>query len=72
MSTKRERAEIISRLAFEMAQSGEYDGYQAIEHALRAQGYSEARGELDHGATRQLLDEICESSRGENNNASRS
>jgi hypothetical protein len=43
MATKRERAAIIERLAFEMAATGKYSDYMAIEFALRAQGYQEAR-----------------------------
>jgi len=35
MSTKRERAEIIERLAFEMAASGKYRDYMDIEIARR-------------------------------------
>ena len=70
MTTKQERAALISCLAFQMAESGQYRNYQHIEIALRASGHGEARLVLDHRATRQLLDEICTSKR-EKANASR-
>jgi hypothetical protein len=64
VTTKKERAEKIERLAFEMAQSGEYDDYSAIELALRARGYEEARTQLDSPGTRHSLNEICNSNKG--------
>jgi hypothetical protein len=70
MTTKQERAALISCLAFQMAESGQNRNYQHIEIALRASGHGEARSVLDHRATRQLLDEICTSKR-EKANASR-
>jgi len=48
MTTKRGRAEFIERLSREMAQSGNYRDYTHIEMALRAQGFEEARGQLDN------------------------
>jgi len=64
VSTKKERAEIIECLAFEMAASGKFDDHMAIELALRASGYSEARTELDSPGTRHLLNDICKSNKG--------
>ncbi len=59
MSTKRERAEIIERRSREMAMSGGYRDFITIEHALRAQGFEESRGQLDNPAIRQYLNELC-------------
>jgi hypothetical protein len=44
---KKERAELIDREADEMARSGKYPDWLSIEHALRGQGYHEARQVLD-------------------------
>ena len=41
--TQRERAEYISRRAYEMALSGDYEDWMSIELALRGEGYDEAR-----------------------------
>ena len=63
MTTKRERAEIIERRSREMAKSGNYRDYMEIEFALRAQGFGEARGQLDNHETRQFLNDICAAAR---------
>jgi hypothetical protein len=55
MSTKREREELITSLAFKMAESGKFHNFQHIEIALRADGHGEARSVLDHRATRDLM-----------------
>jgi hypothetical protein len=46
--TKRERCAYIRKRAEELARSGEHPDFLSIEFALRAEGYSEARGELDN------------------------
>jgi hypothetical protein len=56
---KKERSELIHRLADEMARSGDYKDWGSIERALRAQGYLEARQLLDSQFRRQELDEMC-------------
>ena len=71
MATKRERAEIIERRASEMAASGKYRDHMEIEFALRAEGYPEARTQLDNPGTRYFLNEICKSNLGKSD-ASRS
>jgi hypothetical protein len=63
MSTKQERAGLITHLAFKMAESGKYPNYQHIEAALRADGHDDARSVLDDRAMRGLLNEICKSKR---------
>ena len=61
--TKSERREYIYRRALEMARSGEHPGWPSIELALRAEGYSEARGELDSRVLRDQLDRLCKQAR---------
>ncbi|MDE1918396.1 MAG: hypothetical protein KGJ57_15320 [Sphingomonadales bacterium] len=61
--TKAERINYINMRAIELADTGDYAGYQSIEHALRAEGFPEARGELDSPTTRKLLDDACASAR---------
>jgi hypothetical protein len=63
MTTKQERAEIIERRSREMAESGNYRDYTEIEFALRAQGFEEARNQLDSPATRGFLNDICVAAR---------
>ena len=53
--TKRERRKYIHQRALEMARSGKYPDVMSIELALRAEGYSEARGELDSRVRRDEL-----------------
>jgi hypothetical protein len=61
--TKRERRESIRQRALEMARSGEHPDFMSIELALRAEGYSEARGELDSRVLRDELNKLCKQSR---------
>jgi hypothetical protein len=61
--TKRERREYIHQRALEMARSGEHDDFMSIELALRAEGYSEARGELDSRVLRDELNKLCKQAR---------
>jgi hypothetical protein len=61
--TKRERREYIHQRALEMARSGQYDEFMSIELALRAEGYSEARGELDNRVLRDQLNRLCKQAR---------
>jgi hypothetical protein len=65
--TKNERREYIQQRALEMAQSGEHDDYMSIELALRAEGYHEARGELDSGHLRDRLNTLCKQARARRN-----
>ena len=58
-----ERNAEIERLAFEYADSGNFDGYQAIEHQLCFDGYPEARGLLDGRFIRFELDQRCAAAR---------
>jgi hypothetical protein len=60
---KQERHEYVLRRARELAASGQYSGYQLIEHALRQEGYAEARGWLDNDLLRKEIDQICTESR---------
>jgi len=60
---KKERAELIDRLADEMARSGEYADWMEIEVALRHQGYREARQLLDDRYRRNELDGMCRQAR---------
>ena len=60
---KKERAELIDREADEMARSGKYPDWLSIEHALRSQGYHEARQVLDNQFRRQELNEACRQAR---------
>jgi hypothetical protein len=61
--TKRERREYIHQRALQMAQSGEHDDYMSIELALRAEGYHEARSELDSRHLRDRLNALCKQAR---------
>jgi len=60
---KKERAEFIDREADVMARSGKYADWLSIEHALRHQGYPEARQVLDNQFRRQELNEMCRQAR---------
>lgn len=61
MSTKAERHSTIMTKAWELADSGEFDGWLDVEQHIRfALGMEEARGVLDHQATRKLLDQRCQ------------
>jgi hypothetical protein len=59
MATKMQRADHISRRSKEMAESGQFRDFLEIEFALRADGFYEARGQLDSPAIRQFLNELC-------------
>ncbi|HEX7642739.1 MAG TPA: hypothetical protein VF472_11090 [Burkholderiaceae bacterium] len=61
--TKRERAEYIRKRSLEMAQSGEHTDWQSIEHALRMEGLSEARQQLDSKTVRAELNDLCQQAR---------
>jgi len=61
--TKKERAAYISRRAYELATSGKYEDYRQIELALCAEGYDEARQELDSPFLRKELNELCRQAR---------
>ncbi len=60
---KADRAETISRMSRELANSGNYAGWLDIEMALRAQGYSEARTQLDNRYVRGELDALCKAAK---------
>jgi len=47
-----------------MSRNGPLVAYQ-IEHRIRAEGYEEARQELDRSFLRQELNEMCKQARGE-------
>lgn len=61
--TKLQRQEHVLRRARELARTGNYSGYVLIEHALRNEGYPEARGWLDNQLFRQELDRLCAEAR---------
>jgi len=61
--SKRDRAELIDRRADELARSGQYENWLSIEHALRFEGYPEARQILDSEFRRQELNEMCRQAR---------
>jgi hypothetical protein len=56
---KVERENQIIRRANEMARSGAFRNYQAVEIALRAEGYSEAKAVLDNRHRRAEIDAAC-------------
>ena len=56
---KSERKAEIRKRAPEYARSGEFSGWLSIEHKLVAEGYLEARIELDNHYTKQELDSLC-------------
>jgi hypothetical protein len=64
--SKKERAEFIDREADAMARSGKYADWLSIEHALRHQGYPEARQVLDDQFRRKELNEMCHQARESN------
>ena len=47
-----------------VALSGKYTDWSGIELALRAEGYPEARGELDSRFKRDWLNRLCKQARG--------
>ena len=60
---KKDRAELIDRRADEMARSGQYESCLSIEHALRAEGFLEARQILDSEFRRGELNEMSRQAR---------
>jgi hypothetical protein len=59
MASRREKAEYIDQRATELASSGLYSGWLAIERAIVAEGYPEARAQLDNQGRRDRLDRVC-------------
>ena len=58
--TKREQREYIPSRARELARSGKFSGWLAIEHHLRFEEFCpEARHVLDDERTRDELDNLC-------------
>lgn len=56
---KADRQAYVNRRADELAETGQYRNWLAIEYAIRAEGFSEARQWLDSPFKRKWLDEIC-------------
>lgn len=56
---KKARAEYVHRRARELAESGDYQDWLSIEHAIRHEGLPEARQLLDSRFLRAELDEMC-------------
>ncbi len=63
MSPNHKKEDRMWKLAYAMARSGEYQGYQAIEWELRSLGYPRARQLLDNEHTRERLDRMCTEAR---------
>ena len=63
MPQSRKKEERMWILAYEMARSGEYQGYQAIEWELRSLGYPRARQLLNDEQTHDQLDRMCADAR---------
>ncbi len=59
----RQKEDRMWKLAYEMARSRGYQGYQAIEWELRSLGYPRARQLLDNEQTREQLDRMCTEAR---------
>ncbi len=59
----RVRDDVMWALAYNLAQSGEYAGWWAIEVELRGQGFSRARQLLDDEKIRARLDRMCAEAR---------
>ncbi len=59
MPQSRQKEERMWILAYEMARSGDYGGWWAIEVELRSLGYPRARQLLDTEQTRERLDHMC-------------
>lgn len=57
--TKQHQNEVVPRMAEELAASGKFPNWWAIEAQLRSEGYSEARWILDNENTREKLDTLC-------------
>jgi hypothetical protein len=59
MSIRRNRTSYIDERATELAASGLYSGWLSIEMAIVAEGYPEARAQLNDPARQQRLDRVC-------------
>ena len=53
----------ITRRAYNLAHSGGYPGWLAIEQELQSEGFSRTPYLLDHGRIREELDTICAEAR---------
>lgn len=62
---KEKRAAYITRRADQLAATGRYANWREIEAAIRAEGYPEARTQLDNPHSRKILNEICAMSKGQ-------
>jgi len=70
MKKSEQKAEIRKR-ASEYAKSGDFSSWLSIEHKLIAEGYPEARAELDNHYTRQELDSLCKTAQSSEETARR-
>jgi hypothetical protein len=61
--TKEQRRAYVSKRAYELAQSGKCLDSLAVESALSAEGYPEARSLLDRDSIRKDLDKLCQQAR---------
>ncbi len=59
IAPSRQKEERMWRRAYEMARSGDYGDWWAIEVELRIQGFSRARQLLDDEQKRERLDGMC-------------
>ena len=57
----RERDVLMWREAGKLAESGDYEGWRAIESELRSRGFPRAKLLFDNDRVRDKLDEICKS-----------
>lgn len=64
MSIIRNRISYIDQRATELAASGSYSGWAGVERALVAEGYPEARAQLNDESRRQRLDRVCLKAKG--------
>ncbi len=62
---KAEREEYAVKRAYELARTGEFSDHLDIEHAIRGEGFEEARHVLDDQRIRRELKELCERSKQE-------
>lgn len=54
----------IRQMAFDLAATGPFEGWQEIQLLLQYAGYTDARSALGDEATRQLLDQRCRATSG--------
>jgi hypothetical protein len=59
----REKEERMWRLAYQLADSGDYSGWDAIEIELRIHGFSRAKYLLEDDQVRDWLDRRCNEAR---------